>query len=417
MNAVEADPVWAWALVPLADPTPADDPGRRRDLQARAEAPRAAAFQQVRLVASHSALTDAVQRFLALGGWASEITAAWPPHEGRAQIVLAGTLAQFDRLIGDRTSPLENALRHTLANLSAPPPRMVLGRHVLDFASHVYIAGILNNTPDSFYDRGASFGLDAALAKAEVLVREGADLIEVGGETAQEGDPVAVRDERARVAPLVRALVRRYPLPVAVDTHKADVARAAVDAGAVLINDISALGDPQMAEVVARGNAGLVLMHLHGRPKQHYVDVAVPSMMEWVAAFLHERTEAALAAGVPRGRLLVDPGLNFGKHPARDLELLRRLPELRSLGYPIFVATSRKDYIRDLLHLHPDELLEGTAAAVAFAIMQGANMLRVHDVQAMARVARMMEFFCGHQTVRAPAGPRAAISPRTRLGE
>jgi dihydropteroate synthase len=408
VNAVAADPVWAWALVPLVDPISPGDPERRRDLQSRAEAPRAASFQQVRLVASHATLAEAAQRFRALGGWASEITAAWTPHDGRAQLVLAGTLAHYDRLTGDRASPLEQALRDTLANISAAPLRMVLGRYALDFASRVYIAGILNNTPDSFYDRGAFFGLDGALARAEVLVREGADLIEVGGETAQEGTPVAVGDEIERVAPLVRALVRRYPLPVAVDTHKADVARAVLDAGAVLINDISALGDPQMAEVVARGGAGLVLMHLHGRPKQHYVDVAVPSMMEWVAAFLHERTEAAVAAGVPRGRLLVDPGLNFGKHPARDLELIRRLPELRSLGYPIFVATSRKDYIRDLLHLHPDDLLEGTAAAVAFAIVQGANMLRVHDVQTMARVARMMEFFCGHQAVRTPASARGA---------
>ncbi len=284
----------------------------------------------------------------------------------------------------------------------AVPSRMVLGPHTFDFASRVYIAGILNNTPDSFFDHGAFFGLDAALARADVLVREGADLIEVGGETAQEGDAVAMREEIARVAPLVRALVRRFSLPVAVDTYKPDVAQAALDAGAVLVNDISGMADPRLAQVIGRGGAGVVLMHLHGRPKQHYRDISVPSMMDWVGAFLWMRTAAVIAAGVPRRRLLVDPGLNFGKHPSRDLELMRRLPELRSLGFPIFVATSRKDYIRDLLHLHPDDLLEGTAAAVAFAIAQGANMLRVHDVQTMVRVARMMEFFRGHRTVREP---------------
>jgi dihydropteroate synthase len=404
MNAVAADPVWAWALAPLADLIAPDDPERRGDGRSGAAAPRATGFQQVRLVASRGLLGLAAERFRALGGWASEILPAWPPHEGRAQLVLAGTLAQYDRLTADGAGPVEATLRETLANATGPAPRMVLGAHVFDFTSRVYIAAILNNTPDSFYDRGAFFGLDAALARAEALVREGADLIEVGGETAQEGDPVATREEIERVAPLVRALVRRFPLPIAVDTHKADVARAALDAGAVLVNDISALADPAMAGVVAGGGAGLVLMHLHGPPKQHYVDVPVPSMMEWVGAFLRARTEAAMAAGVPRGRLLVDPGLNFGKHPARDLELMRRLPELRSLGFPIFVATSRKDYIRDLLHLHPEDLLEGTAAAVAFAIVRGANMLRVHDVQAMVRVARMMEFFCGHQAVRPPAG-------------
>jgi len=387
VNTMDADAVWAWALVPLAHPPE----------------PRAAAFQKLRLIASPHALQDAAERFHAVGGWVSEITGAPAPCDDRAQIVLAGTLAQYDRLIAaGPASSLAAAIRETLANVVAPPPRMVLRSHTFDFGSRVYIAGILNNTPDSFHDHGAFFGLDAALARADVLVREGADLIEVGGETAQEGDPVAVRAEIDRVAPLVRAIVRRCALPVAVDTYKADVAQAALDAGAVLVNDISGMADPRMGQVVGGGGAGLVLMHLHGRPKQYYVDVPVPSMMVWVGAFLRTRTEAAVAAGVPRDRLLVDPGLNFGKHPSRDLELMRRLPELRSLGFPIFVATSRKDYIRDLLHLHPDDLLEGTAAAVAFAIAQGANMLRVHDVQTMARVARMMEFFRGLRMVTAP---------------
>jgi len=387
VNTVDDGAVWAWALVPLVHP--AD--------------PRPTAFQKIRLVASPPVLKDAAERFAAVGGWVSEITGARPPHDDRLQIVLAGTLAQYDRFLAAGTaSPLSGALRDTLANIAAPPPRMVLRSHTFDFPSRVYISGIVNNTPDSYYDRGAFFGLDAALARADVLVREGADLIEVGGETAQEGDPVAVRAEVERVAPLVRGIVRRFPLPVAVDTYKAEVAQAALDAGAVLVNDISGMAESRMGQVVGRGGAGLVLMHLHGRPKQHYADIAVPSMMDWVAAFLRRRTEAAVAAGVPRDRLFVDPGLNFGKHPSRDLELMRRLPELRNLGLPVFVATSRKDYIRDLLHLHPDDLLEGTAAAVAFAIAQGANMLRVHDVQTMVRVARMMEFFRGLRTVSAP---------------
>jgi len=384
---MEAGAVWAWALVPLVHP--ADPP--------------AAAFQKLRLVAARRSLQDAAERFRASGGWASEMTRAPAPHDDHDQIVLAGTLAQYDRLIAASSgSALAAAVSGTLSNITAPPPRMVLGPHTFDFGARVYIAGILNNTPDSFHDRGAHFGIEAAAAHAEAMVREGVDLIEVGGETAQEGDPVAIRDEIERVAPLVRVLVRRFPLPVAVDTYKADVAQAALDAGAVLVNDISALDDPRMAEVVGGGGAGLVLMHLHGRPKQHYVDVPVPSIMEWVGAFLRRRAASAVAAGVPRERLLVDPGLNFGKHPSRDLELMRRLPELRTLGYPIFVATSRKDYIRDLLHLHPEDLLEGTAAAVAFAIAQGANMLRVHDVQTMARVARMMEFFRGLRPVTTP---------------
>jgi len=384
--------VWAWALAPLAPP----------------HEPRETAFQKVRLIGRDDVLREAAAAFRAYGGWASAIEPAPPPLCERHRVVLAGTLDQLDRFTTRVDGAVGRALRDTLARVSAPLPAVRFGAHAFDFSARIYIAGILNNTPDSFYDRGRFFGMDAALARADEIVREGADLIEVGGESAQQGDPLDSREEIRRVVPLVRELSRRYPLPVAVDTYKADVARAAIDAGAVLINDISGASDPQMAEVVRTGEAGLVVMHLHGRPKQHYEDVPAPSMMDWVAAFLVERIDALAAAGVPRERLLVDPGLNFGKHPARDLELMRRLPELRCLGCPIFVATSRKDYIRDLLHLHPEDLLEGTAAAVAFAAAQGANMLRVHDVQAMVRVARMMEFFLGHRTVPLPeeAGQR-----------
>ncbi len=327
-------------------------------------------------------------------------------------MVLAGTLAQYARFIGEAEEPVGAVLRQVLQAVTSSPPTITLGRHRFDFASHIYVAGILNYTPDSFYDRGRFYGMDAALARAEEMVGEGVDVIEVGGETAQEGDPVPLSEEIQRVVPLIAELVRRYDRPVAVDTYKPEVAKAALDAGAVLVNDISGAAHPQMVPVVADRGAGLVLMHLQGRPKQHYTDVAVPSMMDWVAAFLRWRTDEVLAAGLPRERILVDPGLNFGKHPSRDIELMRRLPELRSLGCPIFVATSRKDYIRDLLHLHPDDLLEGTAAAVAFAVVQGANLLRVHDVAAMVRVTRMMEFFCGY---RSPGAPRAAREPTTEV--
>ncbi len=386
MDDAEVPAVWAWALAPLASP----------------HEPRETAFQKIRLIAPDVALRAAASGLRDAGGWASAPVPALAPLENRRQVVLAGTLAQFDRYLARTEAPIAEAVRSTLRAATAPPPLLTLGKYRFDLSSRVYMAGILNNTPDSFYDRGRHFGTDAALARADEIVREGADLIEVGGETAQQGEAVPLREEIGRVAPLVEALVRRFPVPVAVETYKAAVARAAMDAGAVLINDIGGLSDPEMGSAIAQGHAGLVLMHLHGHPKQHYVDVPVPSMMDWVAAFLTRQTAAAMAAGIPRGRLLVDPGLNFGKHPARDLELMQRLPELRSLGFPIFVATSRKDYIRDLLRLHPDELLEGTAAAVAFAVVQGANMLRVHDVQPMVRVARMMEFFRGHQR---PAPP------------
>lgn len=386
MPTVTLPDIWAWALVPVAS----------------SHEPPETAFQKIRLIAPDDVLGDAAAAFRDAGGWASEPSPAAPPEEDHRQVVLAGTLAQFRQFMVKGSDAAARAVRDTLDRAIGPLPSLRMGRHTFDFASRIYVAGILNNTPDSFYDRGRFFGADAALRRAEAIVQEGADLIEVGGETAQQGERLNPREEIDRVVPLVAELTRRFPLPVAVDTYKPEVARAAIEAGAVLINDISGASDPAMAAAIARSEAGLVVMHLHGRPKQHYEDVPVPSMMDWVAAFLRRRTDALIAAGVPRERILVDPGLNFGKHPARDLELMRRLPELRSLGCPIFVATSRKDYIRDLLRLHPDDLLEGTAAAVAYAAAQGASMLRVHDVQTMARVARMMEFLTGRRPVHLP---------------
>lgn len=375
------DFIWAWALAPLAS---------RDDA-------REGAFQKIRLIAPRPALEGTAKQVAAEGGWASEISPSSPPLQDHHQVTVGGTLAQFDRVMDATEARVADELRRAVTSVTLPLPAVTLGRHWFDFASRVYVVGILNSTPDSFYDRGRYFGKDAALARAEEIVTQGADVIEVGGETAQEGDRLAVREEIERVAPLIAELVRRYELPVAVDTYKAEVARAAIDAGAVLVNDISGMADPAMPELIAKSRAGIVIMHLHGRPKQHYVDLDVPSMMDWVAAYLRQRIEAAVAAAIPRERLLVDPGLNFGKKPARDLELLRRLSELRNFGLPIFVAPSRKDFIRDLLRLHPDDLLEGTAAAVAFAITQGANLVRVHDVEPMVRVARMMEFFCGYR--------------------
>jgi len=384
---------WAWALVPLPPRDAVDG----------------AFWLRIRLIAPDGSLRRAAAEFVRIGGTASEAAPASPPLQDTIQVVLTGTLDQFERMVGVAEGPVASALRRTLQGVTAPPSVVTFGKHRFDFATRVYVAGILNNTPDSFYDRGRFYGKDAALTRAEEMVSEGADVIEVGGETAQEGDPLPVREEIARVAPLISELVRRFDRPVAVDTYKPDVAKAAIAAGAVLVNDISGAADPEMVRVLAGSEAGIVIMHLHGRPRQHYTDIDVPSMMDWVAAFLKNRTDEVAATGLPRQRILVDPGLNFGKHPARDLELMRRLPELRNLGFPIFVATSRKDYIRDVLHLHPDDLLEGTMAAVAFAVAQGANMLRVHDVQAMVRVTRMMEFFCGYQS---PA--RVRVSPESK---
>jgi dihydropteroate synthase len=264
------------------------------------------------------------------------------------------------------------------------------GSRVLDLRRPL-IVGVLNATPDSFYDRGRYFGLRAALARADEMAAEGADLIEVGGETARpDPPPVPIQEEIRRVVPLVRALAERLPLPVAVDTYKPDVAQRAVEAGAVLINDISGLADMRMAEIAAASGAALVVMHIRGRPKVRQAHLRYDSVVDEVYEFLEARTEAARRAGVPAGCLVVDPGFSFGKTPQHDLEILGRLGEFRGMGYPIYLATSRKNYIRDLMALPVEELLAGTAAAVAYGLAQGVHLVRTHDVRFMARLVSML---------------------------
>ncbi len=273
------------------------------------------------------------------------------------------------------------------------------------------IVGVLNATPDSFYDHGRYFDRSAALARADERVAEGAGLVEVGGETARPGPPIDPEEESSRVVPLIEALAGRLPVPVSVDTYKPVVARRAVDAGAVMINDISGLADLEMAQVAAASGAALVVMHIQGRPKVRQVNPQYLSVVEEVYAFLAERTAAARGAGVAPSRIVVDPGFSFGKAVRHDLELLRRLGEFRRLGYPIYLATSRKNYIRDLLDLPPEELLEGTAAAVAYGVAQGAQLVRTHDVRFVARVVRMVQAIMdpGPSAARGgPAGESAA---------
>lgn len=290
--------------------------------------------------------------------------------------------------------------------MTAGPRVLRAGRFALDLAPRPLIVGVLNATPDSFYDRGRYYERDRALARADELVAEGADLVEIGGETARPGPPVGIEEERRRVVPLIETLAARLPVPLAIDTYKPEVARAAVEAGAVFINDISGLADERIAEVAAESGAALGVMHILGRPKVRQTSPRYVSVVEEVYAFLEERTERARTLGVPAGRLVVDPGFSFGKTAHHDVEILRRLGAFTRLGYPIYLATSRKNYIRDILALPFDELLEGTLAAIAYGVAQGAGLVRTHDVRSAARVIKMTLAI-----TRGPEGASPASAP------
>jgi dihydropteroate synthase len=251
-----------------------------------------------------------------------------------------------------------------------------------------HLMGIVNVTPDSFYDGGATAAPDAAVRRSLQLVENGATVIDVGGMTAQPGAVLAAHEEAARVLPVVEGIRSAgCEAVVSVDTYRAEVAAAVLDAGADLINDHTGLSDPELAPAVAERGGGLVVTHLGLAPKQ-VQEARYEISASDIAGFLEERAARALDAGVQRGALVVDPGLGFGKSTATDLDTLRALPDFLRLGYPLLLACSHKEVTAEPLDL-PESNLEGTAAVVAVAAYLGVQILRVHDLPFMANIARM----------------------------
>jgi dihydropteroate synthase len=253
--------------------------------------------------------------------------------------------------------------------------------------------GIVNVTPDSFSDGGAHPDAAAAIAHGLRLVAEGADLLDVGGESTRPGAaPVPADEELRRVLPVVRALAERAGAPVSIDTTKAGVARAALDAGATIVNDVSGLRfDPALGGVVARAGAGLIVMHMQGDPRTMQQAPRYDALLAEVIAELEAALVRAATAGVDPEKVVVDPGIGFGKTLEHNLELIDRLGELCALGRPVLVGPSRKSFIGRVLDLPPAERLEGTIAACCLAADRGAHLVRVHDVGPVRRALRVAD--------------------------
>ena len=262
-----------------------------------------------------------------------------------------------------------------------------IGGRRFDWGSRTYVMGIVNVTPDSFSGDGLGHDREAAVAQGLRMVGEGAELLDVGGESTRPGHvPVSTDEEITRTEEVVRRLSKESNVPVSIDTYKLDVAVAAVAAGATIVNDIWGLTrSPGLADLAARHDCALVLMH-----NQDGTEYSGDVISE-VKRFLRASVDAAIAAGVPRGRILIDPGIGFGKTADQNWEVMRRLVELRELGQPVLVGTSRKSFIGKLLDVPADERLAGTAATVTAAILRGADVVRVHDVREMMRVARVAD--------------------------
>lgn len=332
------------------------------------------------------------QEMLSKGGEAAVSRGVVNKSVRETDVLLMGTLRQYEELFPKlRMQPfglqkLGEELKSVLNNVEGRSPYRLncRGREVL-IGERTLIMGILNVTPDSFSDGGRFDTVEKAKARALEMVEEGADIIDIGGESTRPGHtPVNEKEEMRRVLPVLEAVIPLVPVPVSVDTSKAAVARAALNAGAHLINDQWALSGKGMTEVAAVSGAPVVLMH-----NQHGTEYG--DLMGDIIDYLKKRITFVLAAGIPPENIIVDPGIGFGKTPEQNLDVVRRLEELNSLGFPVLVGLSRKSFIGHILGLPVTDRMEGTAAAVSVAVMKGADIVRVHDVKEMVRVVRMVD--------------------------
>jgi dihydropteroate synthase len=318
-------------------------------------------------------------------------------HPATVDVVVGGS-AELDTALQQATQqtpqlqPVVTALEHARQLQEQSPLHLTLGTTTWPLQQRVYIMGILNVTPDSFSDGGLYLQPEQALKHAETLLADGADLIDVGGESSRPGAmPVPATVEHERVVPVVREIVKRFNALVSVDTYRASVAAAALDAGAVLINDISALRfDAQMAPLIARRGASVVLMHMQGTPQTMQRAPTYRHVIDEVYSFLAERLHCAMQAGIARQRIVLDPGFGFGKTTPHNLDLLRGLEHFHALGQPLLAGTSRKSFLGRLLQRQVWDRLGGTLATVVYAALRGARIVRVHDVGPTVQAMRIL---------------------------
>jgi dihydropteroate synthase len=345
------------------------------------------------------------QEMLSVGGDAAVARQSVACAVERTDAVLMGTAKQMKRL-AEKISSQPFGLRRISENLQELLSHEALDALLLQtpkremiFGKKTCLMGILNVTPDSFSDGGRYLSPDAAVARGIRLAEEGAAIVDIGGESSRPGaDAISLTEEAARVLPVVKRLVREIDIPISIDTTKAEIAQEALAAGAEIINDISAMTfDDRMMQTVIDSGAAIVLMHMRGRPRDMQTgDLAYHCVQGEVLAYLQERIERAVTFGIKKERIVVDPGLGFGKMPSDSIKLLKHLPEFRSLGRPILIGPSRKYFVAQASGRKenipdPEHRLEGTAAAVTAAIMNGAHIVRVHDIVAMKKVAAMTD--------------------------
>lgn len=336
------------------------------------------------------------QEILSYGGEAANAYGALNLSVETTEVLLCATLAQFEKLLIKLKQhqfglpALAKEIATALANYDSPPPPMKIGKGEFRFGERTYIMGILNVTPDSFSDGGKFKTPREAAEAAKKMALDGADIIDIGGQSTRPGSKeIPVEEELDRVIPVIGKL-NQEDLLISVDTYRSAVAEAVLRAGAHMINDISGLHfDPDLAKVCAKYQVPLVVMHIKGTPQNMQTAPTYQDLIAEILSYLSESVQLAKAAGVKD--VIVDPGFGFGKTVEHNLELLRSLRSFKSLGRPLLIGTSRKSTIGEVLNLPVTSRLEGTAATIAVAISAGVDIIRVHDVSEMAQVAKMTD--------------------------
>ncbi len=344
------------------------------------------------------------QEMLSFGGDAAVARAALTGRMSKTGCLLMGNLAQFNRLAKKLNRQpfgldrLAHDLSLAIANYQKDDFNINLGRYKLSLRQEkTYIMGIVNLTPDSFSADGLFQGLspqgtvpERVFDFVEEMVGDGADIIDIGGESTRPGaKPISVKEELKRTIPVIKKIARKIRVPISIDTYKPEVARQALDNGAVIVNGIAGLND-KMARVVSKYKAGIVIMHIKGNPRTMQNNPVYISLVDEIIEYLDKSICRAVARGIDREKIIVDPGIGFGKTFEHNLEILKRLREFKILGRPILVGPSRKSFIGKILNAGPKERIFGTVSACILAAKNGTNIIRVHDVRAVKQAIKVL---------------------------
>lgn len=340
------------------------------------------------------------QEMLSLGGDAAIAKEAITGKTKKTDCLLIGNLSQFGSLHSKLSfqpfglAKLTQDIPVALSNYQKNNFDLDLGRFKLNFSpGRISIMGILNLTPDSFSGDGLyKKPLSQIIDFANKLINNGADILDIGGESSRPGaKPVSLKEELSRVIPVIKALAKKIKIPISIDTCKPQVAKQALKNGASLVNDISGLRNPEMAKLVAKYDAGVIIMHMKGKPQTMQKKTLYISLIDEIIDYLDKAIKQAVSLGVNREKIIIDPGIGFGKTTLNNLEILKNLKEFKILGCPILIGTSRKSFIGKILHAGVQERLYGTLATSLLAVTNGANILRVHDVKAIKESLKIIE--------------------------